>query len=126
MGLGSWAHASPARNLKSTEGPKRYEMVGGQLLLIFFSFFFHLKTKHSLRVKYVRAITTNTRNIKTVAHPRCAVNASLLLGTRAVVGCLAVVLPHAGVPEIAGCAYWSDDGVRTEGGVASTVACCTL
>ena len=93
---------------------------------LFFFFFFHLKTKHSLRVKYVRAITTNTRNIKTVAHPRCAVNASLLLGTRAVVGCLAVVLPHAGVPEIAGCAYWSDDGVRTEGGVASTVACCTL
>ena len=34
MGLGSWTHASPARNLTSTEGAKRYEMVGGQLLLI--------------------------------------------------------------------------------------------
>ena len=34
MGLGSWAHASPARNLTGTEGARRHEMVGGQLILI--------------------------------------------------------------------------------------------
>ena len=34
MGLGSWTHASPARNLTGTEGARRHEMVGGQLLLI--------------------------------------------------------------------------------------------
>ena len=34
MGLGSWTHASPARNLAGTEGARRHEMVGGQLILI--------------------------------------------------------------------------------------------
>ena len=34
MGLGSWTHASPARNLTGTEGARRHEMVGGQLILI--------------------------------------------------------------------------------------------
>ena len=34
MGLGSWTHSSPARNLTSTEGARRHEMVSGQLILI--------------------------------------------------------------------------------------------
>ena len=58
MGLGSWAHASPARNLKSTEGPKRYEMVGGQLLLIFFFFFFSPKNK-TFTARQVRKSNNN-------------------------------------------------------------------
>ena len=34
MGIGSWTHASSARNLSGTEGARRCEMVGGQLILI--------------------------------------------------------------------------------------------
>ena len=35
-----------------------------------------IEKQHSLRIKYMKGLTSSTRNIRAVAHPRCTVNAS--------------------------------------------------